>query len=60
MFRIFENFELSPMDIQCSLFITLCLGSIGMDCIISEPAIKGQFSYHSFENSMVKNLGAST
>ena len=26
--------------VQCSFFIMLCLGSIGMDCVISEPFCK--------------------
>ena len=55
---------------QCSPFILLYLGSIGMDCVISELCYKGtilqsndremtiswSFSYNSFENSLVKKI----
>ena len=34
------NFELSPMLIQCSNLITLCLGSTGMDHVIYESGYK--------------------
>ena len=40
--RQFKNCPASN-QIQCSLFISLCLGSIGMDCVISECVIKGQY-----------------
>ena len=31
----------SYKNIQCSFFITHCLGSIGMDCVITETCYKG-------------------
>ena len=65
------NYKLSIM--QCSPFITLCLGSIGINCVIRVSFCKGiilpwnftkefhgHFSIISLLNSMVKNLGATT
>ena len=57
--------------LQCSFFITLCLVSIGMDCVISELYYKGtvlqrnsrkmtiawSFSYNSFVKFHDKKIG---
>ena len=57
--------------VQCSPFIMLCLGSIGMDHVISEPCYKGAILQRKYRkmtifpklplyNSMVKHMGATT
>ena len=37
------SYDSQECEIQCSPFITLCLGSLGMDPVISESWFKGQF-----------------
>ena len=55
--------------VQCNPFITICLGSIEMDCVMSEHVIKGQFykgimkknvrfPLNPFKYSMVKKFGS--
>ena len=53
-----ENLHLDSRvrKIQCSPFIMLYLGSIGMDRVISEPCYSWSFSYNSIVNTMENML----
>ena len=51
-FRVLSDHGLSG-DIQYSPFITLCLGSIEMEHVISEPCYKGTILQRNNRNFMV-------
>ena len=53
----------SYKNIQCSFFITLCFGSIGMDCVITVTCYKGTILQKNYRkmtiplsNFMVENI----
>ena len=61
----------SKNDIECSSFMTLCLGSIAMEHVISKPCYKGTilqwncrkmatFSYNSFVKFQGNNFWEAT
>ena len=60
----FANFELSPMPmqtVQSNLFKVLCLGSIGLDCVVRESCYEMVICFNSFVKLHgEEKLGATT
>ena len=48
----FDNYKRT--HVECSLFITLYLGSKGIDCVISEPCYKGTISLRNYRIMTMK------